>query len=86
MIKKNIADLKNHFSDMISKVEEGSEIQVCRRNIPVAEIRPIRKTVRNRTKLGCGRNSVIVDGDLTEPLIPVDSWLMLQKVPSIEPQ
>ena len=84
MKKANIAELKNHLSKFIGAVESGEEIQVCRRNMPVALISPIPETPRNRTKLGCGRGSVTIHVDLTEPLIPEDSWLMLTEGPETE--
>ncbi|MAG85858.1 MAG: hypothetical protein CMB97_00370 [Flavobacteriaceae bacterium] len=79
MIKANIAELKNHLSEFICEVENGNEIQVCRRNIPVAEIKPIKQSNQNCTTLGSGKDTVKIKGDLTEPFIPEDSWLMLQK-------
>ena len=41
MIKVNIADAKTHFSHYIDSVEQGETIVVCRRNVPIAEIRPV---------------------------------------------
>jgi hypothetical protein len=36
------------------------------------------KTRGNQTKLGCGMGTVKIKGDLTEALIPEDSWEMQQ--------
>ncbi|OGQ96726.1 MAG: hypothetical protein A2521_07235 [Deltaproteobacteria bacterium RIFOXYD12_FULL_57_12] len=76
----NIAEFKNNLSKYLALVEQGEEIEICKRNIPVARLvssGPRKKT--NRTVLGCGHGSVQVKVDLTEPLIPQDSWEMLGK-------
>lgn len=70
----NIAELKNRLSEFLSHVEQGEEIEVRKRNIPIARVVPIMKAQPNRTKLGCGRNTVSIQGDLTQPLIDMDSW------------
>jgi antitoxin (DNA-binding transcriptional repressor) of toxin-antitoxin stability system len=73
----NIGQLKDNLSKFISIVEKGETVAVCKRNIPVALMVPhgARKKA-NSTKLGCGRGTVQVLGDLTEPLIPEDAWDM----------
>ncbi len=40
-IKANIADLKNRLSEYMKRVEEGAEISVCKRNVPIARIEPV---------------------------------------------
>jgi prevent-host-death family protein len=73
----NIADFKNNLSYYISLVEKGEEIEVCRRNIPVAKVTPVNHIHQNKTELGCGRGSVqFTEADLTEPLIPENRWDM----------
>jgi len=75
----NIGDLKDNLSKFINFVEQGEVIEICKRNIPVALLVPhgSRKNP-NHTQLGCGVGTVQVKGDLTEPLIPEDSWDMLR--------
>jgi prevent-host-death family protein len=78
MKEANIVDLKNNLSKYLSYVEKGESIRICKRNMPVANLTPIRKEKTiNRTKLGCGLGSVKVTGDLTEPFIPQETWEML---------
>ena len=75
----NIGDLKNNLSKFINFVEQGEVIEICKRNIPIALLVPHgSKKTPNRTQLGCGVGTVQVKGDLTEPLIPEDSWDMLR--------
>jgi antitoxin (DNA-binding transcriptional repressor) of toxin-antitoxin stability system len=75
----NIGDLKDNLSKFINFVEKGEVIEICKRNIPIALLVPQgSKKTPNRTQLGCGVGTVQVKGDLTEPLIPEDSWEMLR--------
>ena len=54
-------------------------VEICKRNIPIALLVPHGSgKTGNRTQLGCGRGTVQIKGDLTEPLIPEDSWDMLK--------
>jgi len=73
----NIAELKNRLSKYLAVVEQGEEVEVRKRNVPVARIVPIKGTKINRTKLDRGRGTAKIKGDLTEPLIPPDDWEML---------
>lgn len=42
MIRLNIAEAKTQLSRHIERVEQGETILLCRRNVPIAEIRPLR--------------------------------------------
>ena len=48
VIRINIAEAKAHFSRYIEAVERGETVIVCRRNVPVAEIRPLLQVSRQR--------------------------------------
>ena len=41
MMKVNIAEAKAHLSRYLDIVAGGETVVVCRRNVPVAEIRPV---------------------------------------------
>ena len=75
----NIAEFKNKLSEYLSMVDQGEEIEVRKYNTPIAKVIPVHRPDKNKTKLGCGRGSVKINGDLTEPLIPVGSWEMLNE-------
>jgi prevent-host-death family protein len=77
----NIAELKNRISEYLAAVENGEEIEVRKRNVPIARIIPLEKAAANKTKLGCGRDSGRILGDITEPFVPEDDWEMLGKGP-----
>ena len=75
----NIAEFKNKLSEYLALVDQGEEIEVRKYNIPIARVVPIHQAGTNRTRLGCGRGTVQILGDLTEPLLPPDSWEMLSE-------
>jgi antitoxin (DNA-binding transcriptional repressor) of toxin-antitoxin stability system len=75
----NIGELKDNLSKFIRFIEQGEVVEICKRNIPIALLVPHGSgKTGNRTQLGCGRGTVQIKGDLTEPLIPEDSWDMLK--------
>ena len=53
MRRINLADAKAHLSQYIDSVERGETIVLCRRNVPVAEIRPCRCTPACRHLAEC---------------------------------
>ncbi len=76
----NIAEFKKNLSKFLSLVEEGEVIEICKRTFPIAHLVPLAyKKKNNRTRLGCGRGSVRIHTDLTEPMIPEESWEMLKE-------
>jgi len=79
MKSTNIAEFKNHMGKYLSIVEQGGEVEICRRNVPLAIIIPSKqRTIQtNKTQLGCGEGSVAIHADLTEPSFPSDDWNML---------
>jgi prevent-host-death family protein len=79
MIHANVAELKNHLSEFLLKVESGQSIEICRRNIPMAIMMPIGdRQSANVTVLGCGRDTVRIECDLTAPALDQDHWAMLE--------
>jgi len=77
----NIAEFKDRFSELLALVEQGTEVIVCRRNVPLARLEPIRKPANRkapRPVVGCMKGTVRIHGDLTEPCVPEDDWEMLK--------
>ena len=66
----NVAELKNHLSEYLAAVANGAQVEVRKRNMPLARVVPVRQPGRNQTVLGCGRGSVVVKTDLTAPMLP----------------
>jgi antitoxin (DNA-binding transcriptional repressor) of toxin-antitoxin stability system len=73
----NVADLKDHLSAHLDRVEQGEDIVICRRNIPFARITamPLR---RNHTKLGFARGKIRIRGDITGPALSEQDWNALR--------
>jgi prevent-host-death family protein len=77
----NIAEFKDRFSELLAVVEKGGEVIVCRRNVPLARVEPVRKPGPRkpaRSVVGCMAGTVQIHGDLTEPCIPEQHWAMLR--------
>lgn len=67
MIKVNTAEAKIHFSRYVRRVEKGETIVVCRRNVPIAEIRPIPKPPLEQRPVGIDRGMTL-PSSFFEPL------------------
>jgi prevent-host-death family protein len=77
----NVAELKDRLSELLALVEKGKEIIICRRNVPLARMGPIKRSASkptNGSHRGCMKGTVKILGDLTEPLIPETDWEMLK--------
>lgn len=59
MMKINIAEAKANFSRCIESVERGETITVCRRNVPVAEIRALPQPLREKRPVGIDRGMAV---------------------------
>ncbi len=59
MIRINIAEAKAHLSRHLEKVEGGETIILCRRNVPIAEIRPIARPPEEPRPVGIDRGMVV---------------------------
>jgi prevent-host-death family protein len=76
MIKVNIADAKVHLSRYLEKVEAGETVLICRRNVPVAELRAVASTRRRPRPFGLARGELTVPDDFDEPLPDdvIEAW------------
>lgn len=41
MISINVADAKAHLSEYLERVQGGETVVICKRNVPIAELRPL---------------------------------------------
>jgi len=76
----NVAEFKNHLTKLLALVEKGGEVIVCRRNVPLARLEPVRTPAGPkpaRQVVGCMKGTVQILDDLTEPCIPEQDWAML---------
>lgn len=68
MIKLNIHEAKTHLSRYLARLEEGERIILCRRNEPIGEIRPLRKSVNEPRPIGLGKGRFRVPDSFFDPL------------------
>jgi prevent-host-death family protein len=61
MIRVNLADAKSHLSQYLDSVERGETVILCRRNVPVAEIRPLPRPLTEPRPIGTDPDLVIPD-------------------------
>jgi len=67
----NVSELENNLDQILFYVENGERFRIYRRNVPIAHLIPCEKKIfKNKTVLGCGRGTVQIKSDLTEPMIP----------------
>ncbi len=52
MIRLNIHEAKTHLSRYLERVARGETIILCKRNVPIAEIRPLPQARRKPRPLG----------------------------------
>ena len=52
MKKVNLYEAKTQLSALVDRVAKGETVQICRRNVPAAELRPVQKLRRTRRPIG----------------------------------
>jgi antitoxin (DNA-binding transcriptional repressor) of toxin-antitoxin stability system len=68
MIRINIHEAKTHLSKYLARLKTGETIILCRRNVPIAEIRPLRPEEKRRRPIGLARGRFEVPSEFYEPL------------------
>jgi prevent-host-death family protein len=60
MIRLNVHEAKTHLSKYLEKVEKGETIVLCRRNQPIAEIRPLPAKRKKPRPMGLDRGKITI--------------------------
>lgn len=68
MIKINVHDAKTHLSRYLERVAEGEVIVLCKRNVPIAELRPLPAPRTEPRPVGLARGRFTVPDEFFEPL------------------
>lgn len=68
MVRVNIHEAKTHLSRYLAEVEKGETVLVCRRNEPIAEIRPVKQPRVERRPIGLAAGTFEVPESFFEPL------------------
>ncbi len=68
MIKLNVHEAKTHLSHYLDRVAKGESIILCKRNVPIAEIRPIPPVRKSQRPVGLAKGKFQVSPEFFEPL------------------
>lgn len=68
MIRLNIHEAKTHLSRYLKNLAGGESILLCKHNVPVAEIRPIRLPRKKKRPIGLAKGQFSVPPSFFEPL------------------
>ena len=71
MISLNINEIKTHFSSFLARVSKGETVIICKRNVPIAEIKPILAPPNKKRPIGlAGKeySDFIISDDFFDPL------------------
>jgi antitoxin (DNA-binding transcriptional repressor) of toxin-antitoxin stability system len=70
MIRVNVADAKAHLSEYLDKLEGGQidAVVLCRRNEPIAEIRPLPRAEVKPRPVGRAKGTFSVPATFFDPL------------------
>lgn len=61
-------EAKTHLSEHIARLKRGDRIILCRRNLPVAEIRPLSEPEDEPRPIGLGKGLVEIPDSFFDPL------------------
>ncbi len=70
MLRVNVHDAKTNLSKYLKRVARGETIIVCRRNIPIAEIRPVSQQRLAKRPIGLCKGMFEIPPEFYEPLPP----------------
>jgi prevent-host-death family protein len=73
VIRINISEAKTHLSKYLRRVKEGETIILCERNVPIAEIGPIKPESSQLRPIGLDKGRLTVPPSFFEPL---PEWLL----------
>ena len=68
MIKLNIHEAKTNLSKYLDRLAKGEKILLCRRNVPIAEIRPLAPKTGSKRPIGLAKGQFEVPESFFEPL------------------
>ena len=52
MLQANIHEIKAHLSSYLEQVAKGKTVIVCKRNVPIAELKPVRQQPKHNRPIG----------------------------------
>jgi antitoxin (DNA-binding transcriptional repressor) of toxin-antitoxin stability system len=58
VIRLNIRKAKAHLSEYLARLEKGETIILCKRNVPIVEIRPLKTQGRGKRPIGLAKGKM----------------------------
>lgn len=68
MKKLNIHEVKTQLSRYLLLLEKGETILLCKRNVPIAEIRPLPRARKVKRPIGLAKGEFTIPHEFFEPL------------------
>jgi antitoxin (DNA-binding transcriptional repressor) of toxin-antitoxin stability system len=68
MIRVNVHEAKTQLSRYLRRLERGATIVLCRRNVPIAEIRGLPRLPKRKRPIGLGKGQLAIGPEFFEPL------------------
>lgn len=68
MIKLNIHEAKTHLSRYLKRISSGETILLCKRNVPIAEIKPLQLPRKDKRPIGLAKGQFRLPPEFFEPL------------------
>ena len=68
MVTLNVHEAKTHLSRYLNRLTEGEKIILCKRNVPVAEILPLKRARTEPRPVGLAKGRFVVAAEFFEPL------------------
>jgi antitoxin (DNA-binding transcriptional repressor) of toxin-antitoxin stability system len=68
MIKLNVHEAKTHLSRYLVRLARGETILLCKRNEPIAEIRPLPRRRETERPIGLAKGEFVIPRSFFAPL------------------
>lgn len=68
MIRLDVHEAKTHLSRYLARLASGELILLCKRNVPIAEIRPLKQARTERRPVGLAKGRFEVPSSFFDPL------------------
>jgi antitoxin (DNA-binding transcriptional repressor) of toxin-antitoxin stability system len=68
MIRVNVHEVKAKLSEFLARIEAGEVVLICRRNVPVAELRAVPAPLKRERPRGLAKGIFQVPDSFFEPL------------------
>lgn len=64
----NVYEAKANLSKLLEMMQKGKKVYICKRNIRLAELKPVQLPAKGKRKLGGYEGKIIVHDSFFEPM------------------